>query len=102
MDPTQEFIEFVLNHPGYYHISRSKIFLDILKFLSQGAQTSTNVYKKFVSIDQKDVDDILETLSIIGLLKKHFLPAGLIFSATLDAKTLLEKIEKSKKQLLIQ
>lgn len=101
MTATQEFIDFVLNHPGYFHISKSKVFLAILEYLADGAKSSLKVYENFKNLDTVDIDKILETLFVVGLLQKHLTAAGTFFYCTDDAKELLEKVKKTKEELLL-
>ena len=101
MTATQDFIDFVLNHPGYFHISKSKVFLAILEFLVDGAKSSLAVYGNFKNLDSVDIDKILETLFVVGLVKRHLTVAGTFFYCTDDAKALLEKVKKTKEELLL-
>ncbi len=101
MTATTEFIDFVTNHPGYFHIAKSKVFLGILEFLLDGAKSGLKIYQNFGSIEANDVDQVLETLAVVGLLRKRLTVAGAFFYCTDDAKILIEKVKKTKEELLL-
>ena len=101
MDDEEEFVKFVMSRPEYYHISKSKIFLQLIDFLSSGAKSTQVVYQQFTNIEAQDLDQMLDTLVAVGLADKIFAASNVLFFATPDAKILIEKIKKAKKQLLL-
>ena len=101
MDATQDFINFALSRPEYFHIAKSRIFLRLLMFISNGKKLPSDVYKEFSQIEAADIDQMIGLLAKVGLVEVGESNGAVIYSGTQDAKIFLEKVKKAKKELFL-
>ena len=100
MDPKDDFVNFVQEKPAYYSIIKSQIIMGVMAYISEGAKSITDLYEKFSSVEENDMDDVLKVLEQLRLIQKVKGTQKLIYYATDDAKILLEKYQKAKNYML--
>ncbi len=73
MEPNPEkkkLLEYAQQHPEYYPIMQSGVFIKIIKALEKEAKNIEDICEMFSSIDKEDFKEIINTLIKVGLVSK--------------------------------
>ena len=96
MDPKDEFVNFVEQHPAYYAIIKAPLILDLLTHICESARSANDLYVAFSFADNADLDEVLAMLEKVKLVQQVKGTQKRIYYATEDAKILLDKYKKAK------
>lgn len=100
-DPRKELILFLEEHPEYYPVIRSALYIRILKWLSGKARTMTDIESHFLNIDREDLEMIIDSLLGLGLVTEIKTPTTIVYYLNNEGKELLEKFKNAKQKFKI-
>ena len=72
MTPQEKFVSFLQDHPGYYPITKSDLYIALLSFLEKEAIDINELEAKLPGIDFSDIELMLKSLlslNLVGVLK---------------------------------
>ncbi len=70
MKAHEEFFLFLEEHPELHPISKSGLYISIIKSISENAKSINELYSEFSSIESEDLDLIVKSLEKVRVLKK--------------------------------
>lgn len=74
MNPQERFVAFLQDHPGYYLISKSGLYINLLSLLEHGALDINELARKMQGIEFGDLELMLKSLialNLVGVLKTN-------------------------------
>ena len=95
--PEEDFVRFLEEHPSYYPILKSGLFMEFLFVLEKSSKSLDELHSRFPKIEIKDLELMLNSLKGIGLIKETKAGHKVVFYATKEGKTFLERYRKTKR-----
>lgn len=72
MNPQERFVAFLQDHPGYYLIAKSDLYINFLSLLEQEASDLNALGSKMPGIEFSDLELMVKSLialNLVGVLK---------------------------------
>ena len=101
VSPREEFLNYIQDHPEYYPILQSKIFITVLEFLSEKAKPLQDIEAQFSNIEREDLDLVLNSLIKLKIVSRVTGPAQIIYYTNENGKELLKKFKKASEHFKI-
>ena len=96
MTPQENFVAFLQDHPGYYLIAKSDLYINILSLIEQEASDINALSIKMPGIEFSDLELVLKSLialNLVGVLKTD---NKTIYYITESAKEFLSRYRGTK------
>ncbi|MFH1256155.1 MAG: hypothetical protein V1494_02575 [Candidatus Diapherotrites archaeon] len=99
MSSFDPFVVFLEEHPEWYPIVSSSIYLLILNFIAQSPKSLTDIQSKYLNIEQKDIQLVVQSLVSLKLVSEIKTTAQLLFKANDNGMLLLQRLKDAKQAL---
>ena len=99
----EDFINYIQKYPKLYAIAKSPLCIQLLNILSKSGKTLKEIKKNdlFHNIDLKDLEELLDVLIKIKLLKKIKTGAITIFYSSKYAEQFLKEYKNTESKYSI-
>lgn len=99
--PRKEFLNYIQNHPEYYPILQSKIFIQVLKLLARKAKPLQGIQSQFPKIERGDLDLVLNSLITLNLVAEVTAQTRVVYYTTENGRELLKKFKRAREHFKI-
>jgi hypothetical protein len=96
MNAQEKFVSYLEDHPGYYLVAKSDLYISLLSTLEEQGTDILSISSRFPGIDREDLFlmlDSLVKLKLVGALKTN---NKVIYYITKNAEELLANYRKTK------
>ncbi len=101
ISPREEFLNYIQNHPEYYSVLKSKVFIQLLEFLAKQAKPLQDIQSQFPTVERKDLDLVLNSLISLSLVSKIESQNQIIYYTSENGRELLKKFKRAKEHFKI-
>jgi len=89
MNPQERFVSYLQDHPGYYLVAKSDLYINFLTLIAKEAMDAVSLSRALPGIEQQDLELMIKSLislNLVGVLKTN---NKVIYYATENAKEFL-------------
>lgn len=102
MTAKDEWILFIENHPEFNELSRSGLYISLLKFLEKSSFNIDKIHSSFPRVENTDLDTILGSLLKLKLAAKFTMHGQILYAITPLGRELTEIYRRARKGFKIE
>ena len=101
MEKYNEWLFFLQQHPEFYELSKSSLYITILRALGKRALDIDRLHRLFGRIEEKDFELIILSLERLKLIEKVPTGYSVLYMLTDLGKEMMQKYRKTRKHFKV-
>lgn len=97
MADDSDFIRYLEQHPSYYLIMQTPVYVKIIEMLAKGGKSFTDLTRSLPKVDKQDMELMLNSLTKLELAGSMKTGDHIIYYLEEQGRNLLERYSKAKK-----